>query len=1053
MNTITVQGKIKKLLIAYFAAMSALVQTAAQNYVMTETFIDSNNNSIAAIDYYDGLGRPVQSVVTGSNTSTGYEYRLQSYDYVDRIAKQFITAYGNGTPEFKDSANLSWLYSDVDKSTRYQYDGLGRVTTKRGPGNLWRNGNHYNQTAYRINSVGEVRLFSISGNSLKQTNNASHAQGTLTKDVYDDENGNEMRVYKDLYDRVVLERRINDNTAYDTYYVYDNLGNLRYVLPPMATDNLPTSGTWTMATSALKKYAYYYEYDSRGRCTKKQMPGCDYITMTYDNNDRLVASQDGNQRNASPVTSTYYEYDALGRQIVMGTKTAAGVKTPLLEAFYDDYTFISSLSSTDQVKMAFNPVAGYHSSYAGAKGLQTGTRIHLLNTPAVSYVTAIYYDLLGNVIQSRSTNNKNGTDVDYIQYNEYTGKQMNRRHVHSPSGQTEYTETYSYTYDYADRLLNVKHKLNSNAQVTLCAYTYDELGRVKTRQLMDNVETVTYDYNIRDWQKKISSTQFKEYIGYNETSGDVIPTNKYYNGNIGAIKWKTGNETKMRGYEFTYNDLNWMTNASYRENGSANNRYDVNYWYDKMGNMIYMERMGLQDGGSFGYIDDLVLDYNGNQVTHINDNEDDPTYSGAFNFPDGSSATIEYTYDQNGNMTKDLNKKISSIQYNLLNLPQNVTFQNGKSVSYSYNALGEKSEATYNYLVAGMNYTYCSNFCYENGTLKQILIDGGYISLNGTTPTYHYYLQDHLGNNRVVCNASGSVEQVNHYYPFGGLYGESTNESTQRYKYNGKEFDRIHGLDWYDYGARHMSPDIGRFISIDPMAEKYYNISPYAYCGSNPVNIIDPNGMDWVQRTYEGITEYYYDRNIKSQKDIDKKYGENSGIQYIKNNSSYELGGETFTFVNDTKDNKYGYVIKGSEKQDNDKILYGDNYTIFGTSDNSVNAETLHKNYLGTSYTGPNNPKDYIRNDSFQYIPRNRSEYGSYIHDKLYERAKAEGINGALFNTTPEVIAADAFLAQYNFLNMMNSHATLIDRGRSALTAGLFSFIFSYKYILNTFKK
>ena len=828
-----------------FAAMSALVQTAAQNYVMTETFIDSNNNSIAAIDYYDGLGRPVQSVVTGSNTSTGYEYRLQSYDYVDRIAKQFITAYSNGTPEFKDSANLSWLYSDVDKSTRYQYDGLGRVTTKRGPGNLWRNGNHYNQTAYRINSVGEVRLFSISGNSLKQTNNASHAQGTLTKDVYDDENGNEMRVYKDLYDRVVLERRINDNTAYDTYYVYDNLGNLRYFLPPMTTDNLPTSGTWTMATSALKKYAYYYEYDSRGRCTKKQMPGCDYITMTYDNNDRLVASQDGNQRNASPVTSTYYEYDALGRQTVMGTKTAAGVKTPLLETFYDDYTFISSLSSTDQVKMTFNPIAGYHSSYAGAKGLQTGTRIHLLNTPAVSYVTAMYYDLLGNMIQSRSTNNKNGTDIDYIQYNEYTGKQMNRRHVHSPSGQTEYTETYSYTYDYADRLLNVKHKLNSNAQVTLCAYTYDELGRVKTRQLMDNVETVTYDYNIRDWQKKISSTQFKEYIGYNETSGDVIPTNKYYNGNIGAIKWKTGNETKMRGYEFTYNDLNWMTNASYRENGSANNRYDVNYWYDKMGNMIYMERMGLQDGGSFGYIDDLVLDYNGNQVTHINDNEDDPTYSGAFNFPDGSSATIEYTYDQNGNMTKDLNKKISSIQYNLLNLPQNVTFQNGKSVSYSYNALGEKSEATYNYLVAGMNYTYCSNFCYENGTLKQILIDGGYISLNGTTPTYHYYLQDHLGNNRVVCNASGTVEQVNHYYPFGGLYGESTNESTQRYKYNGKEFDRIHGLDWYDYGARHMSPDIGRFISIDPMAEKYYNLSPYAYCGNNPVNAIDPKGRDY----------------------------------------------------------------------------------------------------------------------------------------------------------------------------------------------------------------
>ena len=77
---------------------------------------------------------------------------------------------------------------------------------------------------------------------------------------------------------------------------------------------------------------------------------------------------------------------------------------------------------------------------------------------------------------------------------------------------------------------------------------------------------------------------------------------------------------------------------------------------------------------------------------------------------------------------------------------------------------------------------YCGNMIYEGGALKQILVDGGYVTLNGTTPVYHYYLQDHLGNNRVVCNASGTVEQVNHYYPFGGLFGQSTNGDTQRYK-------------------------------------------------------------------------------------------------------------------------------------------------------------------------------------------------------------------------------------------------------------------------------
>ena len=98
---------------------------------------------------------------------------------------------------------------------------------------------------------------------------------------------------------------------------------------------------------------------------------------------------------------------------------------------------------------------------------------------------------------------------------------------------------------------------------------------------------------------------------------------------------------------------------------------------------------------------------------------------------------------------------------------------------------------------------YCGNMIYENGQLSKILTDVGYITLANSTPTYHYYLQDHLGNNRVVIDEHGQVEQVNHYYAFGGLMGESTGGGAQPYKYNGKELDRMHGLDWYDYGARH----------------------------------------------------------------------------------------------------------------------------------------------------------------------------------------------------------------------------------------------------------
>jgi RHS repeat-associated protein len=149
---------------------------------------------------------------------------------------------------------------------------------------------------------------------------------------------------------------------------------------------------------------------------------------------------------------------------------------------------------------------------------------------------------------------------------------------------------------------------------------------------------------------------------------------------------------------------------------------------------------------------------------------------------------------------------------------------------------------------------YCGNVIYENGNLKMILTEEGFITMENGAPVYHYYTKDHQGNNRMVVkagnNMDGAAEQYNHYYPFGGVFETNNNNnnnnnssgSNQPYKYNGKEFDRMYGLDWYDYSARIMDPTLGRFNSIDPLAEKYPNISPYVYCLNNPVRYIDPDG-------------------------------------------------------------------------------------------------------------------------------------------------------------------------------------------------------------------
>jgi len=140
---------------------------------------------------------------------------------------------------------------------------------------------------------------------------------------------------------------------------------------------------------------------------------------------------------------------------------------------------------------------------------------------------------------------------------------------------------------------------------------------------------------------------------------------------------------------------------------------------------------------------------------------------------------------------------------------------------------------------------YVGSFILRQGQLNKYLFDGGYVIFSGSTPQFHYYGKDHLGNNRTVVNSNGTLEQVTHYYPFGGIMGDITyNASTQEYKYNGKEFDHTHGLDWYDYGARNYDAVLGQWNGVDRLAEKYPSLSPYHFGKDNPLRYKDLDGND-----------------------------------------------------------------------------------------------------------------------------------------------------------------------------------------------------------------
>ena len=433
------------------------------------------------------------------------------------------------------------------------------------------------------------------------------------------------------------------------------------------------------------------------------------------------------------------------------------------------------------------------------------------------------------------------TDEDLNVSYTFTDKPATVTHTHAASGKTTRTEVHAYSYDHADRLLKVEHTLGGT-NVTLAAYGYDNFGRLQSKSLHgSSTNKLTYAYNVRNWLTGISGSKFTQNLYYNTGNGTAR-----YNGSISSMTWKAGNESTVRGYKFTYDGLDRLLNATYGETAGINantDRFSENVTaYDKNGNIKTLQRYGQTAASGYGLIDNLTFTLASNLLNRVDDAAAASAYGGGFEFKDGVKQANEYTYDSNGNLTKDLNKGISTITYNVLNLPNMVTFSDGSTIAYTYGADGTKLKTVHKTGSTTTTTDYCGNVVYENGVQKLLLTDEGYVTLSDSK--YHYYLKDHQGNNRVVINQSGTVEETNHYYPFGGVFANTGN--TQPYKYNGKEFDGKKGVNLYDYGARHYDAALGRFTTVDSLAEKHYSESLYTYCYSNPINCIDPNGKDGI---------------------------------------------------------------------------------------------------------------------------------------------------------------------------------------------------------------
>ena len=488
-----------------------------------------------------------------------------------------------------------------------------------------------------------------------------------------------------------------------------------------------------------------------------------------------------------------------------------------------------------------------------------------------------YYGKKGRVVQSHSSNLLGGWEHTYSSYL-YASSFQQTKHVHTANGKQEVVEEYDYAYDHVGRLVKTTYSVNGSDKRELSVVDYDNYGRILLENIMGKDE-VLYDYNA---QNMLTDS------GYNE--GDRL------------------------------ND--WQGN------------YDESLSYDKMGNVQSLLRSGLLDDGSYGLIDNLSYSYHGNQLLKVDDAAVGPYYQGAFHFVDGADEAVEYEYDANGNMVRDLNKCISSISYDLNNQPRKIEYNDGRNASYVYDAEGSKLSVSYNLTamssaqpqmpvmqssnVASANMSngqktieYCGNIICD-GDETMILNNVGYALYNkDNNLSFHYYLKDHLGNNRVVVREYGEIEQVNDYYPTGALMTSSKGGDTQRFKYNGKELDRTNGLNWYGYGARNYDAAIVRWDGMDKLCEKYSPFTPYGYCLNRFLNYYDKIGNEpgdfFLSKNaaamdfglfYNGISILEKREYISPIVAVSDKYGNSGytylwpsvGTEYKSKISSYPLG-------------------------------------------------------------------------------------------------------------------------------------------------------------------
>ena len=943
--------------------MSYIYSIVPNQAVQDINLITSADSLKLDIQYFDGLGRPIQNIQIFGSPNKDDIIIPSYYDEFGRESIKFLP--------FKETTNGGSFVNDALEAQRTFYGGssyfpgdtanaktifesspLGRILEQGSPGIPWQPQSGHNiRFNYLSNSNYEVLHWQVNGDTLKNTGGTSynsfnyHPENTLFKTITKDENWGQtdtlhrIEEYKDLNGNVILKRAfVKKSTSFDTldtYYVYDDFDLLRYVLPPKAISNVTGEMDFMLPSdNIIKGLCYYYKYDKRNRMTEKHLPGADPVYMVYDYRDRLVLTQDGNLRrdvNESELKKWLFtKYDVYNRPVLTGILTYGSVESQeemqdvvdnayppygsrsyfvernslltdtlgftntsfpnlsdgsllyLTATYFDDYDFPDDKSFDNSANISnYSDNQGNYHYFDNVRDLITGTKAIVLGTS--TYITTTnYYDDKYRVIQSQKNlfDDANGVEIISNRY-DFVGHIMRSRQKQTFDNSTTYTDRY-YTYDNAGRLKKTESSINGGNKLTVAEMTYNELGQLSKKELnksgSSSLQEVNYEYNIRGWLTGINdpgnlgTDLFSMELLYEDPSSLTNLTKEnQYNGNISGIIWnrKTDPSTSLKSaYTLEYDELNRILNNYYGEGStlpSSNHFREYDYSYDLNGNILTLKR----NNGSGTTIDNLSYNYGNspdNRLKYITDNS-----ASSSGFNDGNTSGDDYAYDKNGNLIEDINKGFGIITYNFLNLPYVLTKDANNIITYYYDAQGTKVKQVKTEGGTPTVRYYSNGFEYDNTKdLNIIHMDEGVINVSSSASVfqYEYFLKDHLGNTRISFEDNSGTPSLNEsvdYYPFGLEFIPISQGGTNKYLYNGKELQDQLSLTWYDYGARFYDPQIGRWTTIDPLAEKYRRWSPYNYTVDNPIRFIDPDGM---RLGLPGLLEMVKDFIVNSTKQL-----------------------------------------------------------------------------------------------------------------------------------------------------------------------------------------